>query len=118
MFTSSKKAFTMIELIFVIVIIGILSAVAIPKLSATREDAADSRDCKNISICVTDVSAHYTATQEADKDYSPACAKAEKSTYNDITITVNDDNITVEGTPKRCEDLNTTFVFGGSRVVL
>ena len=37
--TSSKKAFTMIELVFVIVIIGILSAVAIPKFAATRDDA-------------------------------------------------------------------------------
>ena len=35
----SKQAFTMIELIFVIVVIGILAAVAIPKLSATRDDA-------------------------------------------------------------------------------
>ena len=34
-----KKAFTMIELIFVIVIIGILSAIAIPKFAATRDDA-------------------------------------------------------------------------------
>jgi len=34
-----KKAFTMIELVFVIVIIGILSAIAIPKFAATRDDA-------------------------------------------------------------------------------
>ena len=37
--TSSKQAFTMVELIFVIVVIGILSAIAIPKLAATRDDA-------------------------------------------------------------------------------
>ena len=36
---SSKKAFTMIELVFVIVVIGILSAIAVPKFSATRDDA-------------------------------------------------------------------------------
>jgi len=36
---SSKKAFTMLELIFVIVVIGILSAIAIPKFAATRGDA-------------------------------------------------------------------------------
>lgn len=35
----SKKAFTMIELIFAIIIIGILASVAIPKLAATRDDA-------------------------------------------------------------------------------
>jgi len=34
-----RKAFTMVELIFVIVIIGILAGVAIPRLSATRDDA-------------------------------------------------------------------------------
>jgi len=35
----SKKAFSMIELVFVIVIIGILAAVAVPRLAATRDDA-------------------------------------------------------------------------------
>jgi len=35
----NRKAFTMLELIFVIVIIGILSAVAIPKFAMNREDA-------------------------------------------------------------------------------
>jgi general secretion pathway protein G len=36
---STKKAFTMVELVFVIVVIGILSAIAIPKFAATRDDA-------------------------------------------------------------------------------
>jgi prepilin-type N-terminal cleavage/methylation domain-containing protein len=34
-----KKAFTMIELIFVIIMLGILTSIAIPKLNATRDDA-------------------------------------------------------------------------------
>lgn len=43
MLMSSKKAFTMIELIFVIVVIGILAAIAVPKLAATRDDAKISK---------------------------------------------------------------------------
>jgi len=34
-----KSAFTMIELVFVIVVLGILAAVAVPRLAATRVDA-------------------------------------------------------------------------------
>jgi len=36
---NKHKAFTMIELVFVIVVLGILAAIAIPKLAATRDDA-------------------------------------------------------------------------------
>ena len=34
-----KKAFTMIELVFVIVILGILSSIAITRMAVTRDDA-------------------------------------------------------------------------------
>lgn len=34
-----KKAFTMIEVVFVIVVLGILAAIAIPRMAATRTDA-------------------------------------------------------------------------------
>lgn len=34
-----KKAFTMVELVFVIVVIGILAGIAIPRLAVTRDDA-------------------------------------------------------------------------------
>ena len=45
----SKNAFTMIELVFVIVILGILSAIAIPKFAATRTDAEISKGRADIS---------------------------------------------------------------------
>ncbi|MDY3246142.1 type II secretion system protein [Campylobacter sp.] len=55
-----KKGFTMIELIFVIVILGILASVAIPRLAATREDAEISAAVANLRTLVSDASAYYT----------------------------------------------------------
>ena len=50
----------MIELIFVIVILGILASVAIPRLAATREDAEISAAVANLRTLVGDASAYYT----------------------------------------------------------
>ena len=44
----NRKAFTMVELIFVIVILGILASVAIPRLAATRDDAYIAQGRANI----------------------------------------------------------------------
>ncbi|MBN2815374.1 MAG: prepilin-type N-terminal cleavage/methylation domain-containing protein [Campylobacterales bacterium] len=56
-----RAGFTMIELIFVIVILGILAAVAIPKLAATRTDAGVSKMASNIATVVSDLGAYYTS---------------------------------------------------------
>ena len=56
-----KSAFTMIELIFVIVILGILAAVAIPKLAATRTDAQNAKLLTQLGAATEEMITYYTA---------------------------------------------------------
>ena len=63
-----KKAFTMIELIFVIVIIGILSSIAIPKLVATRDDAKISFIATEVADGVSEVAAYALSTGNPSLD--------------------------------------------------
>ena len=55
MIVNNKKAFTMIEMIFVIVVLGILASIAIPKLAATRDDAVEARVKKQINAIRTSI---------------------------------------------------------------
>lgn len=65
-----KNAFTMIELIFVIVILGILGAVAIPRLSATRDDAQIVTMAQTIGQAATEIAAYATAKGMIEDDFT------------------------------------------------
>jgi type II secretory pathway pseudopilin PulG len=121
----------MIELIFVIVIIGILAAVAIPKLAATRDDAKQVKAVQNLATCLGDIAASFTATGQ--EDTSTAACKAVINVDKCFTINAGsntDGNVTVNnlGANKNVtwcknaiaqaasQDLNGTHVYGGNQV--
>jgi prepilin-type N-terminal cleavage/methylation domain-containing protein len=60
----TKKAFTMIELIFVIIVLGILASVALSSLSATRSDAMSVTLLDDLRTCISELANGYTATGE------------------------------------------------------
>ena len=57
----TKKAFTIIEIIFVIIILGILSTIIIPRLQTTRDDAKVAFCTEAITLFIRDLSTFYTS---------------------------------------------------------
>ena len=64
---NNKKAFSLIELIFAIVIISIIASVALPKLMDTRTDAVVSTLKQDITTVVTSVQSYYLVKGKIDK---------------------------------------------------
>jgi len=106
-----KKAFTMIELIFVIVIIGILSAIAVPKLAATRDDAIRSKLMANTKICINDLITGYKGQgNELIINNVTACADAigdgASIVYVSDSVRVSNVDVSLDG----------DYVFKGTRI--
>jgi len=81
---SNRKGFTLIELLIVVVIIGILAAIAIPKFSTTKDKA-------KLASVKTDLRNYMTA-QEAyfsDKATYGAAAALQAAPYNFTLSTGN-----------------------------
>lgn len=89
----NRVAFTMIELVFVIAVLGILAAIAVPKLAATRDDA-------EIAKIRSDVSSNWSAIISerqvhlfrGDSDYIAQLDKGVAADTADVALFGDDTN--------------------------
>jgi general secretion pathway protein G len=79
-----KFAFSLLELIFAIVILGIVASVAVPKYLDTKDSALISTIKRDISTTVSSIQSYYLLNQKIEKI--------------DDAITLNDLNWIVEDT--------------------
>jgi len=105
-----RAGFTMIELIFVIVILGILAAVAIPKLAATRGDAEASKIVSDLATCVGDGGSAYLK----DGNFSSITNSSDGTTWTDDSLTAPK-SVACQDAIK-CFDINSSAANGTMQV--
>ncbi len=67
-----KKAFTMIELVFVIIILGVLASLAVPKLITGKDDALIAKSIEQISTIRTGIKNYNDSNKLNEKDSYPS----------------------------------------------
>jgi type IV pilus assembly protein PilA len=65
-----RKGFTLIELLIVVVIIGILAAIAIPKFASTKEKAYLASEKSDLRNLATSEEAYFSGNQTYTSDQS------------------------------------------------
>ncbi len=81
-----KSGFTLIELLIVVVIIGILASIAIPKFNASREKSFVSTMKSDLKNLATDQEIHHNGSYT----YSTSLSTLEMVPSSGVTITINE----------------------------
>ncbi len=115
----NRKGFTLIELLIVVVIIGILAAIAIPKFAATKDKAKLASVKTDLRNAMTAEEAYFSdnskyatfAALDAAKytNFSTGNAVGSLDAADDAGYEISAKNTTISSGPKECK------VWGGGK---
>jgi prepilin-type N-terminal cleavage/methylation domain-containing protein len=86
MMDRDKKGFTLIELLIVVVIIGVLAAIAIPKFTSVREKAFRSAMMTDLKNLATQQEIYFNAAYR----FASTLTAAEARVSDGVTVTINE----------------------------
>jgi general secretion pathway protein G len=81
-----KSAFSLLELIFAIVILGIVASFAIPKYIDTKDTALVSTIKRDLNTAVTSIQSYYLLNQKIDKISDALSVNDTNWTQTDTTL--------------------------------
>jgi type IV pilus assembly protein PilA len=108
MLVKNRKGFTLIELLIVVVIIGILAAIAIPKFAATKDKAklaSVKTDLRNIMTAQEAYfSDHATYTTALTSTmFQPSSGNTTQLGASAASFTATVTNASITADPKKCQ---------------
>lgn len=87
-----KKGFSLLELIFAIVVIGIIASFAIPKYLDTRDSAMASTIKRDIASATTSIQSYHLVNGKIDKISDAITLNATHWTITDSKISFKEDS--------------------------
>lgn len=118
-----RNAFTIIELVFVIVVLGILASIAVPRLVATKDDASAVTSATLLKDTIVQLTAYYTIngklpsgelkSQSNLEDLAPTYKKSydkNEAWIRCININLTSDTIQIDNAQIQDEPLCDTLV--------
>ena len=91
-----KNAFSLLELIFAIVILGIVASFAVPKYLDTKDSALVSTLKRDISTSVSSIQSYYLLNQKIDKISDAINVNETNWTLSDTKITDKNECLSLE----------------------
>ena len=108
------EGFTLIELLIVVVIIGILAAIAIPQFSSTKEKAFDASAKSDLRNAMTSIESYFVENQDYAVTSSPTpSALPDFNSSTNVNVAVAGDADSYAIVAKHTASDNFFYVCGG-----
>ena len=117
MTASNRNAYTVVELIFVIMVLGILAVTVIPKMMVNRDDAKAVIVAQELGMCISDAGTHYMKDGVFDNGVAGPACHAVIHTNACFTIVPDNNtgvlNVKDRGTSTLCQNAHTEVLKSG-----
>ncbi len=107
----NKNAFTLLEMIFAIVVISVLASYAIPKFFNTSNDAKVSTLQRDITTVITSVQSYYLVNLKIEKI-------SDAVNVNSKTWEINDTNIIYMENDKECAKIELSNTSDKDKIIV
>ena len=91
-----KKGFSLLELVFAIVILGVIASFAIPKYLDTKDSALASTIKRDVNTAINSIQSYYLLNQKIEKITDSMSINETNWTVSDLKLVDKNSCVTIE----------------------